>query len=176
MTHPLEIFRIVFFFVSLIHVAYRILKTDKVPLADTVICVIIGMVLLILHKGVPGLISGILFFTIGFFPFYILYMLKGLQLGEAILMGLVGTIGGGEILLNTFVYAAVLGFMASLAVLARHRQLRHLAGRIRHVFLKSAHPDRFSSPTAQHAFTELTIPYGLIIIVSAYASFIVMVI
>ncbi len=161
--------RVSIFFLALIVAAYTDLKHGKISNRITMGGSIAGIFLFALAQGIPGLTSSCLGWILGFFPFYLLFRMGGLGLGDVKLMGMVGALGGPLFVLHSFWYTGLIGFIMALVVLIQKRQIQSGMKRVWFLCLKLLGLGK--TPELQDPMETLTIPYGLAIVLGSYLAF-----
>lgn len=160
------------FFSTLVYVAYFELKKGFVPQKVLYGAMSITFILNIGHSGLLGLKQIFLGFCLGFIPFFILYKMKGIQFGDALLMASVGVMGGVKLTLFSYLYSSIIGFFMALFIMFKNNQVLETfknIGNILKPLLGKQKPLLDVSPTEVNP--ELTIPYGLAIVVGSYLAF-----
>ena len=161
--------RVCVFFLALIGAAYMDLKHRIISDRITIWGTVAGILLFTLSHGTSGLTASGTGWALGFFPFYLLFRLGGLGLGDVKLMGMVGALGGPMLVLYGFWYTGIIGFVLALVVLIHKGQLQSGMKRVWLLCLKITGLGK--KQEAQELAETLTIPYGLAIVFGSYLAF-----
>jgi prepilin peptidase CpaA len=157
-------------FIALIITAYMDLAYRKISDRITLGGSVIGIFLLTFTYGQTGLISSCLGWSLGFLPFYLLFRMGGLGLGDVKLMGMVGALGGFGFVCQSFWYTGVVGFIMAFGVLIQKGQIR---SGMKRVWLLCLTCVGLKNKNAElpNSLETLTIPYGLAIVLGSYWAF-----
>lgn len=126
-------------------------------------------------QGYLGIIQSLAGWALGFFPFYIVFRKKGIGAGDVKLMAMVGTLGGVKILMLSYLYTSLIGFLMACYTLFQ-------AGQIRNGFLKSLQlflrlfRISYKPVLSTNSEIVLTIPYGAAIAAGSYIAYFTMMI
>ncbi len=165
--------RLIIFFLCLTCAAYTDLKQRSIPNWITLSGTCAGFLLGAVAQGYMGIIQSLAGWILGFFPFYILYKKKGIGAGDVKLMAMVGTLGGVKILMLSYLYTSLIGFLMACHSLLQAGQIRNGFLRSWQLFLKlfgvSSKP--LSRPDSE---VVLTIPYGAAIAAGSYMAYFTM--
>jgi prepilin peptidase CpaA len=157
-------------FIALIITAYMDLAHRKISDRVTLGGSVVGIFLLTFTQGHYGLISSCLGWGLGFLPFYLLFRMGGLGLGDVKLMGMVGALGGFGFVCQSFWYTGLIGFFMALYVLIQKGQIRSGMKRVLFLCLTCV-GIKNKNPEPQDPLETLTIPYGLAIVLGSYWAF-----
>lgn len=164
-----DTFHVAVFFIVLIIAAYTDLKYETLPNWLTFSATLIGCFFGYIHDGIYGVGFAILGWFIGFLPFYLLYIMKGIGAGDVKLMAAVGALGGPKLIIYSFWYTSIAGFLMALALLIWKKKLLWGVKKTSNLFLKSL---GIKSASFQEKSEEaLSIPYGLAIVFGSYIAF-----
>lgn len=152
----------------LIAAAFTDLKWRTIPNALTLGATAIAFFISVFAAGWHGVLFCGLGWTIGFVPFYVLFRLGGLGGGDVKLMGAVGALGGPKLVIMSFWYTSLIGFLMAIAVLVRNHKIEWGVRQTKRLLASLA--GRASRPQIKEP-GALTIPYGLAIVFGSYLAF-----
>ena len=127
-----------------------------------------------LAQGYLGIIQSLAGWILGFFPFYIVFRKKGIGAGDVKLMAMVGTLGGVKILMLSYLYTSLVGFLMASYALYRAGQIRTGFQKSFQLFLRLFGITLKPVPVNKSEVT-LTIPYGAAIAAGSYMAYFTMV-
>lgn len=149
------------------------LKQRSIPNWITLSGTFSGFLLGAMAQGYMGIIQSLTGWMLGFIPFYIIFRKKGIGAGDVKLMAMVGTLGGVKILMLSYLYTSLVGFLMACYALFKAGQFRTGLLRALELFLRlfgvSSKP--ISNPDSE---VVLTIPYGAAIAAGSYMAYFTM--
>lgn len=167
-----DLVRLVLFFCSLIVAAYTDLRFRTIPNWLTILATLAGILMSCLSHGVGGALLSLLGWFLGFSPFYILYRKGGLGAGDVKLMGMVGALGGPRLVIVSFWYTSLIGFVMASLKLWQEGQMKSGFGRSLELIVRVFGIRTKAGSDAKEK--ALTIPYGLAIVFGSYAAYFAM--
>jgi len=104
---------------------------------------------------------------IGFIPLYLVFRLGGIGAGDVKLMGAVGAVGGPKLVIISFWYTSIIGFIMALYLLIKEKQLLEGMKLFKTALTNIFHTKKSTIIPEK----SLTIPYGIAIVIGSYISF-----
>ena len=120
-----------------------------------------------------GIIQSLAGWGLGFFPFYIVFRKKGIGAGDVKLMAMVGTLGGVKLLMLSYLYTSLIGFLMACYALFQAGQIRNGFLRSLQLFLRLFGISYKPAPGPDFEVV-LTIPYGAAIAAGSYMAYFTM--
>jgi prepilin peptidase CpaA len=158
-----------FFFLSLIFSAYTDLSKGKIYNWITYPFIISGFLFRFLSDGMPGLISSLSGAFLGFIFLFVFFLADGVGAGDVKLLSSIGAFGGGIFVLWTLWYSAIIGgFVALFMLILKGRLWEGLKDTfflLKNILFLSRH----KLSLAQEK--KITVPYGVIIVISTYLTY-----
>lgn len=165
--------RLIIFFLCLTCAAYMDLKQRSIPNGITLSGTCAGFVLGAMTQGYVGIVQSLAGWVLGFFPFYIVFRKKGIGAGDVKLMAMVGTLGGVKILMLSYLYTSLIGFLMAFYALFQAGQIRKGFLRALELFLRIFGVSYKPAPRLDSEIV-LTIPYGAAIAAGSYMAYFTM--
>src|SRR3989454_9730657 len=143
--------------------AWSDLRTRRIPNSITVTGAAAGIFLHAFYHGVSGAVQSLAGAGLGLAIFLVFYVAGGMGAGDVKLFGAVGAFAGPQALVIVFVFTALLGGIAALALALWRGRLRETLVRAGEMLIGMGRL-RFDKLRAAAASSEsLRLPYGAVI-------------
>lgn len=132
----------------------------------TIPAILIGLGINASYFGYPGLINSLLGLAIGFFPFFIVFLLGGMGAGDVKLIAAIGALKGFPFIIWAIIYTALLGGIISIVVMIWYGTLLSTLRNIWRTFISAILPWLAMEPLKKEPTPFL--PYGVVICVGTF--------
>ena len=167
--HFIEMMLLSFFFLALIYSAYTDLAKGKIYNWITYPAIFLGFIFRILSEGGPGFISSLFGAFLGFIFLFLFFIIGGIGAGDVKLMTAVGAFGGGLFLLWVLYYTAIVGGFVAVFILLVKGELGKGMKRtfyfLKNIFLPA------EKKVSLNDSSQITVPFGAIIVVGTYLTY-----
>ncbi|WP_051620401.1 A24 family peptidase [Paenibacillus sp. UNC451MF] len=105
-------------------------RYQKIPNWLTVSGWLTGMALHTAYSGSSGALYGLIGTACGFVPMLLLYFIRAVGAGDVKLFGAIGTLAGGEVVLQSMMYSLFYAALVGCLILLWRRQWKQTAHRL----------------------------------------------
>ncbi|MEW5768540.1 MAG: prepilin peptidase, partial [bacterium] len=132
----------------------------------TITAILIGLGINAIYFGYSGLTNSLLGLAIGFFPFFIIFLLGGIGAGDVKLMAAIGALKGFPFIIWAIIYTALSGGIISIVVMIWYGTLLSTLRNIWRTFISAVLPWLVMEPLKKESTPFL--PYGVAICVGTF--------
>jgi len=143
--------------------AWSDLRTRRIPNSITVTGAAAGLLSHAFYHGVSGAVQSLAGAGLGLAIFLVFYVAGGMGAGDVKLFGAVGAFAGPQAVVVVFVFTALLGGVAALALALWHGRVRQTLVRMGEMLIGMGRLRFGELGTAAASPESLRLPYGAVI-------------